>query len=261
MNLSIVIVNYKSKEKTYRCIDSIYNSDLESIEYEIIVIDNNSHDEIGQEIEKKYPKVKFVQSYKNLGMGAGNNLGIELSKGDYILILNPDTIVEKDSIKKLYNYIKNNESVGVVGPKLLNPDRTLQYSCFREWKFLTPLYRRTFFGRFRKKHVDNFLMKDFDHDKISEVDWLLGSCIMVEKNILDEIGGGFDHRYFMYFEDTDLARSIRDKGYKAVYLPDSIVIHDHERSSASKPWYIAPFTDRLAREHIKSWFKYFLKWK
>ncbi|NIA18435.1 MAG: glycosyltransferase, partial [Actinobacteria bacterium] len=242
------------------CVESVKVSDLTGVDYEIIVVDNNSGDGIIADVQKRFKDVDFIQSNRNLGMGGGNNLGIEQSRGEYALILNPDTIVKKDSIKKMYEFLENNNDVGIVGPKLIYPDGRLQYSCFKNWKFLTPLYRRTFLGKLNKKHIDNFLMKDYDHKSKKEVNWLMGSCLLIRKNVLNKIGL-FDKRFFMYFEDTDLCRRAWQSGYKVVYLPEAVVIHDHGRASAEKPWYLAPFFSKLSRIHIASWIKYFIKWR
>ena len=259
MDLSIIVVNYNSREKTLNCLKSIFESDLAGIDFEVILVDNNSKENIETEVNDLYPQVKIIKSEKNLGMGGGNNLGIKEAAGKYVLILNPDTMPKPDAIRKMYNYLEANEKVGIAGPKLLYPDGQLQYSCFRGWKFLTPLFRRTFLGRIAKKHLDNFLMRDFDHNSAREVDWLMGSCLMIRESILDKIGF-FDERFFMYFEDTDLCRRVRQAGQQVIYFPEAIVIHDHVRASAKKPWYLAPFLNKLSRTHIASWIKYFLKW-
>ena len=167
---------------------------------------------------------------------------------------------ESNAIKLLYNYALNESRVGIVGPKLLNSDGSTQDSCFRFPDPLLPLYRRTFLGKFFNKKLDYFIMSDFDKSSTRKVDWLMGSCLMVSKKTLDRVGC-FDKRYFMYFEDIDLCRSVKKLGLNVIYHPGAIVIHDHGRASAQKPWYLAPFTEKLAREHIKSWIKYFYKWK
>lgn len=265
MDISIVIVNYKNKGKVINCIESIKGSDLANISYEIIVVDNNSGDDIIVDVQKRFKDISFIQSNENLGMGGGNNLGIEQAEGDNILILNPDTLVKKDSIKKMYEFLKKNDEVGIVGPKLIYPDGRLQNSCFREWKLLTPFYRRTFLGKINKKHVDRFLMKDkipptpFYKGGGIKVDWIMGSCLLIKGSVLKKVGL-FDERFFMYFEDTDLCRRVRQVGKKVVYLPDAIVVHDHGRASAKKRWYLAPLTSKLSRVHISSWMKYFIKW-
>jgi len=263
MDLSIIIVNYKSKAKLDNCLSSIFKVDRQNKNWEIIIIDNNSGDDL-KDIINKYSGLRFIQSACNLGMGGGNNSGIAQAQGEYILILNPDTVIIEGAITTLFNYLKNNSNVGLVGPKLLYPDGKLQLSCSYFPKFFIPILRRTFLGDYFKKIRDRFTMSDFDHSYIKEVDWLMGSCLMFKKKQTLKDGSEFlprfDERYFMYFEDTDLARTFNKHGLKVIYNPEAIVIHDHARESAKYPWYIALFRDRLAWIHIDSWIKYFIKW-
>lgn len=261
MDISIIIVNYKSQEKLKNCLLSIKNADMGNISFEVIVVENNSGDDIYNLIND-YKFAKLVKSEKNLGMGGGNNLGIKYSKGKYILISNPDIVFKKESIINLYNFLKDNNEVALVGPKLLNPDKSLQYSCARFPKIYTPLLRRTAIGNFFPNYLNKYFLKHENYDKIKEVDWLLGACFLVRRDemFLKE-NKLFDERYFMYFEDVDLCRRIKKSKKKTIYLPKSIAIHDHLRSSAKMPWYLAIFRDKLARQHILSWWRYFLKWK
>lgn len=263
MDLSIIIVNYKSKAKLINCLESIDRAETQGLAHEIIVVDNASGDDLA-DIGSRRPEAKIITSAKNLGMGGGNNLGIEAASSPVILVLNPDTVIKDNALIILSDYLKNNSAVGMVGPKLLYPDGSLQFSCSRFPRFFMPFLRRTSLGRYFKKARDRFTMTDFDHDSIAPVDWLMGSCIMFRKEIV--LSGGrifkprFDERYFMYFEDIDLARQFWSNGLKVMYNPEAIVIHDHQRESAKHPWYIALFRDKMAWRHIDSWLKYFLKW-
>jgi hypothetical protein len=257
MDLSVVIVNHKSQNKVLKCLESLAKADLGDLAREIIVVDNASGEDLSP-IAAAYPEIKIIKSEKNLGMGGGNNLGAKNSRGEFILILNPDTEVLDDAILKLYRYLQENQAAGIVGPKLLNPDGSLQYSCLRFPKLHTPILRRTFFGSLAPQHLNDFLMKDYDHATTRVVDWLIGSCFLIRREIMEKDGHIFDEKYFMYFEDTDLCRRVKEShNYQVVYHPEAIVIHEYARSSAEKPWYIAPFVDSLTREHIKSWAKYF----
>jgi len=261
MDLSIIIVNYKTKKKALNCIKAIKASHLTGIAYEIILVDNASGDGSGEAVKEIYDDVVFIKSEKNLGMGGGNNVGIAAARGGIVLILNPDAYVSYEAIIKMYFHILSDRKIGVVAPKLLGPDKKIQPTCLRFPKFYTPLLRRTFLGRiFRQKH-DDFLMVDFDHKNIRAVDWVQGSCLMIRKEVLEKIGGGFDEGFFMYFEDTDLCRRVWRTGYKVIYDPDAVVIHDHGRASAEGKWYLAPFLNRMARIHIRSWARYFWKWR
>jgi GT2 family glycosyltransferase len=239
---------------------------LGDLKYEIILVDNNSGDDLSDLVSLIGAKtdIKLITSPKNCGMGGGNNLGIKAASGQYILILNPDTVIRDRAILVLLDYLKNNKEAALVGPKLLNPDGSLQYSCSQFPKFYTPILRRTFLGRFFKNSNKVFAMKGFDHNSIKEVDWLMGSCLMFRKEITLADGQIFkplfDERYFMYFEDIDLCRQIWANDFKVVYIPEAILIHDHMRQSAKHPWYLAIFLDKLTWCHIESWLKYFLKW-
>ncbi|HZJ41617.1 MAG TPA: glycosyltransferase family 2 protein [Patescibacteria group bacterium] len=263
MDLSIIIVNYKSKNKLKACLDSIKQDDLSDLKYEIILVENNSGDDLS-DILPLDSDVKLILSKRNVGMGKGNNLGIKAASGEYLLVLNPDTILKRPTIKILLSYIKEHQGVGIVGPKLFYPDGSLQLSCAKFPSFFVPILRRTFLGEYFKETRDRFTMSEFDHNSIKEVDWLMGSCLLFKREIELEDGKKFhllfDERYFMYFEDIDLAREFKKKGLKRVYLPEAVVIHNHSRDSAKHAWYIAVFKDKLTWVHIISWFKYFIKW-
>lgn len=264
MDLSIILVNYKQKDFTMNCIKSIKEANFQlpdkKLSYEIIVVDNNSEDGVGEVLSWQNPEVKFFQNKKNLGMGRANNIGIKEAVGDYVVIMNPDTIAMPDTFYKLYQYMEQNHEVGVIGPKQFNMDKSVQNSCYRWYGLFTPMYRRTPIGgfAFAQKDLNRFLMKDFDCNKILEVDWLLGSFLFCRKEALNEVGL-FDERFFLYFEDTDFCRRFWKKGWKVVYNPETKIIHNHSRHSAKVAWYKF-FTNVAARHHIISWVKYLLKW-
>ena len=255
MDLSIIIVNYKNKEKVAKCLAALYEADLTGINFEVLLVDNNSGDDLSA--LAFYPNLKIIYATENSGMGSGNNLGLHQAKGEFILILNPDAYVSKSAIKILLAYIKTHDEVAIVGPKLLNSDGSLQNSCARFPQLYTPILRRTFLGDYFKKSRDGFMMSDFNHNEITPVDWLMGSCLLIRRSEWQ----GFDERFFMYFEDIDVCRNFHALGQKVVYNPEAIVTHDHQRASAKYPWYQAIFCDPLARAHIRSWLKYFWKWK
>jgi GT2 family glycosyltransferase len=259
MDLSIIIVNYRSKDKLANCLRSLEAADLSGIDHEIIVVENNSGDELADLI-RNFNQIKLINSRINLGMGGGNNLGIRKSSGQFILIANPDLVFSVNAIKVLYQYLQNNLEVGIVGPQLLNSDQSLQYSCARYPNLFLPLLRRTALGNFFPGFIENYLMKKDNHSEIKNVDWLLGACLLVRRSELFENGKLFDERYFMYFEDVDLCRRAQLIQKKVIYNPEAVVVHNHMRDSARLPWYRAIFSDKIAQEHLKSWWKYFKKW-
>jgi len=265
MDISIVILNYKGKELTLNCLASIASADFNYgdriLSREIILVDNNSGDGVGEATIKLYPEIKFIQNPKNTGMGSGNNLGIRQAIGKYIVIMNPDTTASNEVFVKLYEYMELNDSVGVVGPKQYNSDGSEQDSCYRWPNFLIPIYRRTVIGKlaFAKKKVEDLLMKNFDRNRICEVNWLLGSFLFCRAEALRKIGL-FDERYFLYLEDTDLCRSFWHYGFNVIYYPDVGITHNHDRATARVAWYKF-LANKAAREHVSSWLKYFWKWK
>ncbi|MEI6597240.1 MAG: glycosyltransferase family 2 protein [bacterium] len=259
MDISIVIVNYKSKDLTLNCIRSIKNADWPGLDYEIIVVDNYSGDLRGDDL-KEFGDVKFIMNGKNTGLGAANNKGARIALGKYIVITNPDTLAGKDVFIKLFFYMEKNSKVGVVGPKQFNLDGTVQDSFFRWPKLMTPFFRRTPLGKIGsgKKDLDRFLYKDYNKDSESEVDWLLGSFLFCRASALRQIGL-YDEDFFLYFEDTDLCKRFWRDGWKVVYNPEVVITHNHARQSARLPW-CKFYQNKAMWHHLASWIKYLRKW-
>jgi len=260
MKLSIVVLNYKSRNLVKYFLKGVLNFKL-SWMWEIVVVDNSSKDKVGEIVEKDFPVVKFIQSKKNIGMGGGNNLGIRKAKGEYVLIANPDVTLNSDAIEKMVNFLDSNEGVGIVGPKILNPDKSRQETCYRWPKFFTFLYRRTWLGKTKhgKEALHYFLYKDVDLEKSREVDWVLGGCFMVRKKAIQEVGA-FDERFFLFLEDTDLCRRMWQEDWQVWYLPEADVIHLPHRLSQGKG-NLREIFSKLTWVHIMSWLRYFWKWK
>jgi GT2 family glycosyltransferase len=260
MDLSIVILNYKDKGLVRQCLKGI---DLASpkIDYEVIVVDNDSRDGAGEMLKEKFPAVKFIQSGANLGFAAGNNLGLREARGRYLMIMNPDIMVMPGSLEKMVGFMEADPGVGLLGPQLLNVDKTVQFSCYRFPSFGVPFYRRTPLGKIprARKILKDYLMSDWDHAAAADVDWLLGAVLMARRSGVEQVGL-LDQRYFMYFEDTDWCRRFWRAGFRVVYLPEAKMIHYHLRQSAGVPWFLGLF-QRISRIHITSALKYFWKFR
>lgn len=261
MELSIIITSYKNPDLLKVCLNSV-RENIGCLSHEIIVADSQTDEITELMMRDDFSDVKFFPFEKNVGFQALLKKGIENSSGKSLLLLNGDIIVGKDSISNLYKYQVENPKVGIVGPKLLNFNGSLQPSCFRFYKPMTIVYRRTFLGNFgfAKKHLDWFLMKDLDHEKILEVDWLMGSALMVSRDALQKVGY-MDERFFMYMEDVDWCRRFWESGYKVVYYPKSIMHHYHGKFSGKKGLLHSIFMNRYTWIHIFSAFKYFSKYK
>lgn len=261
MELSIAINNYKNPELLKLCIDSL-RKNISGIEYEIIVADSETEEETEMMMREEYPEVRFFPFKENVGFQVMLKKGINESKGDFILLLNGDIIITPDSVEKLISYIKENKNIGMVGPKLLNFNGTLQYSCFHYYKPITIIYRRILFLQkfgFVKKHLDWFSMKDWDHETPREVDWLMGSAMMVSREAVQKVGP-MDSRFFMYMEDVDWCRRFWENGFRVVYYPLSIMNHYHGKGSDKGGFFYSIFFNKLTWVHIESAVKYFWKY-
>lgn len=259
MQLSIIIVNYNTGALTSACIESCLTQKLPP-QTEIIVVDNNSTDNSVSFLRSDFPEVKVIANQQNAGLAAGVNRALQEATGDYYLLLNPDIIALPGSIQTLLDFIREHAEVGVAGGQLLSPNGKIQNSCFRFYTRMTIIYRRTFLGRTRKgqQAISTFLMKDFDHRLTRDVDWLMGSCLMLRSAAVKEIGG-MDERFFLYFEDVDWCRRFWQNGWRVSYVPAARFSHFHQRSSR-RGAFGGIITNWATREHIRSAIKYFTKY-
>ncbi|MFA6252676.1 MAG: glycosyltransferase family 2 protein [Patescibacteria group bacterium] len=260
MVLSIVILNYKTKNLSKELLKNLLDLKL-PFEHEIIVVDNASYDGLDSIIKEKFPSVKFIQSQKNGGFAYGNNLGIKQAVGQYIMICNPDLAILSEAASQMVDYMEANPSVGLAGPRLINADKSIQYSCtnFPDWHL--PIYRRTMFSESKagQTWLDKYLLKNLDHNQNFFVPALFGACLIVRRSAIETVGL-LDERYFMYMEDLDWSRRFWDKGFKVAYIGTAEVIHLHRRQSAADNLPKSIFS-RSARNHIISFIKYLQKFR
>lgn len=253
MKLSICIVIWNTKDLIKKCLLSIYKHPPKC-EFEVFVADNNSPDGTADMIEKEFPQVALIRNRENLGFATANNQEFALAEGRYLLVLNPDTEVFEGSIDKLIDFLDKNKDAGVVAPKLLNSDGSLQRSCMGFPTLEAMAMRQLFIealipsNPFSKK----YLMSDFKHDITTEVDQPMGACLLIRKEIIDKIGP-FDSGYYMFFDEVDLCFRIKKSGWKIFFTPGSSVMH--HGGTAVKKW--SPF--RLSRIWTSSRNHYFKK--
>lgn len=266
MDLSVIVLNYKAKNLVKNCLKNILALNL-NLEYEIIVVDNASDDGCPEMVKKEFSaevsinKIKIIESKINKGYASGNNLGIKESKGKYILILNPDITVLDGSIEKMLEFMEKNSDCAICGPKLLNPDKSIQISSFRFPRWYTPIFRRTFLKNFSftKEELKKYQMLDVKENEIHEAEWLMGACVMIKKSAIEKVGL-MDENYRLYFEDTDWCKRFFKAGYKVYYFPQAEMIHFHQRLSAQELGFKSLFNPST-RIHIMSAIKYFWKWR
>ena len=260
MKLSIIVLNYKNKNLVKYFLKNVLNFNFTWL-WEILVVDNASEDGIKKMIRRNFPVVKFLANSKNLGMGAGNNAGIKNSKGEYILIVNPDVTLNQPAIQRLVEFLDHHPKAVIAAPQILNPNKTHQDTCYRWPSLYTFLYRRTQLGKTKRgrKHLHYYLYKDIDLNQNQQVDWILGGCFLVRRQALDEVGL-FDERFFLFLEDTDLCRRMWQKNWQTWYVPAAQAIHLPHRLSAGAGS-VKDLFSSLTWIHLTSWLKYFWKWK
>lgn len=231
MDVSFIIVNWKTKKLTEQAISSIYKYAID-FTYEIILVDNNSQDGSADFISNKFPKVKIIANKANVGFARGNNEGIKISKGDFIFLFNSDAYLVDDSIKNLVKRARELPNLGAIGPQVLNVDRSIQQSVGFQPDLLRVLFWMSFlddlpFGEYLKPyHVDH----DRFYKKEHKVDWLTGAAIMVPKKVIKK-AGALDGRIFMYGEDVDWCLRIKNAGFDIYFSPVSRLIHIGRGSS------------------------------
>lgn len=235
MKLSIIIVSWNVKKVLIDCLGSIKENPA-SEPFEVVLVDNASSDGTVESVRDKSPDVVVIANSQNLGFAAANNQGIEVSQGEYILFLNPDTIIHPNSLDILVRIMDDNEDVGACGPKLLNEDGTTQRSVRHFPSFRGALYRHTafrFLGIFKGKYK-KWLMKDFNYSEQVDVDQVMGAAMMTRKLVLQQVGS-MDESFFVYYEEVDLCYRIKQAGWRIVYIPEAVVTHLGGRSAGQIP--------------------------
>jgi GT2 family glycosyltransferase len=259
--VSIMIVHHNTKRLLRQTLKGIFRMRTE-VPFEVIVVDNNPDVRIKEMVKEEFPEVNVVVSEKNVGFGSGMNMAIKEARGRHLFVFNPDIVVFDGFLEKLIAYMDNNPLVGMVGPKMLNPDKSFQQSFYRFMDPAVIFYRRVPVLRnmaFAKKALENYLMKDADPTKTQEVDYLLGAALFIRRKALEEVGG-FDPGFFVYFEDQDLCRRFWMKNWKVVYYPEASLVHYHRRETAEGN-FIKQIMNPLTRIQIKSAVYYYQKYK
>lgn len=243
MDLSIIILNWNTCALLEKCLLSLRRPQP-GLEYEVIVVDNASEDNSREMVRDLFAEVRLHVNKTNIGFGAGNNTGVPLATGRWVLFLNSDTVVEEGALAKLVEYADSRPELGVVGPKLLNGDGSLQFSCRHYPTLGVGIFRNTPLGRLfpKNKYATDYLMQDWDHAEPRDVDWVSGAALMIRRRLIEQVGA-FDEDFFMYCEDVDLCWRANDaphpdlpgQTWKVGYYPDSIIYHLIGKSSDQVP--------------------------
>lgn len=252
--LSIVIVSWNVREDLRECLQSLLREEgsrLESSEIEIIVVDNASTDGTAAMVNLAFPQVKLLVNSQNLGYTKANNIGINHSRGKYILLLNPDTIVHQGALQALIECAESHPEAGIIGAKLLNSDGSVQRSARSFPDIGAGLFRNTFLGRLfpNNPFVRRYLLTDFSYDEVREVDWVSGAAMLVRRDLIEQIGG-LDERFWAYCEDVDLCWQAWQAGYKVLFCPNAVITHKVGRSSDQR------LVSSLIQHHKSMWLFY-----
>ncbi len=221
MDLSIIIVSWNTRDLLAQCLTSIFAYPPECI-FDVWVVDNASGDDSAKMVVKNFPHVQLIENSENMGFARANNQAINASRGEAVLLLNPDTEVHPGALDALLHFLQTHPEAGVVGPKTVNPDYSLQPSCYpaptlaREFWRLLHLDALTPYGVYR--------MDTWNTSQPRAVDSVLGACLLVKRAALNEIGV-LDENYFMYSEEIDLCYRIQRAGKKLFWVPDAVIVH------------------------------------
>jgi N-acetylglucosaminyl-diphospho-decaprenol L-rhamnosyltransferase len=220
--VTVVMVSYNTRELTVQAITTLIQNC--SLPFEIIVVDNASTDETVETVQNTFPDVKLIKNQQNVGFGMANNQGFELATNDLVLLLNTDAFIRQGCVEKLVDTIHSEPKIGVVGPRILNEDGTLQPSVH---PFPGPLRAVLEYWWLERLFPSGTLLgsyRNWTYSIQSDVPWLIGACMLVRKSVIDETAG-FSKEFFMYAEETDWQKRISDSGWRIVFTPKAECIH------------------------------------
>lgn len=244
MQLSIIILNYNVRYFLELCVLSVQNA-IQNIDAEIIVIDNNSQDDSCEMMKRRFPNVKLIENKENLGFPKGNNIGVAAAKGEYICILNPDTVVAEDTFTKVLAFAKKQKDLGIVGVKLI--DGTGNFLPESKRGIPTPFVaftKITGLYKFFPKTFGEYYAQHLSENETGKVDILVGAFMLMKRDLYNEIGG-FDENCFMYSDDIDLSYMALKKGKSNYYIHETSVIHYKGESTVKDETYMKRFQEAM----------------
>ena len=236
MDLSVILVSYRSREPLLGGLRAL-RSDAAAADLalEIVVVDNDSRDGTIEALAAEFPEVRVIANPDNAGYARAVNQGLAATRGAFALILNPDCEVRAGALRALLGHLAARPRAGLAGPRILNPDGSLEYSArsfpdhltflFNRYSLLTQLFPGNPFSR-------RYLLTDWDHASVREVDWISGACMLARREAVGEVGG-MDEAFFMFNEDVDWCRRMKQAGWTVSYEPAAVVVH-HIGASRSR---------------------------
>jgi GT2 family glycosyltransferase len=258
--VSAIVLNYRTPQLAVKCVQALERQSMAG-ELEIIAIDNHSEDDsIGvlRNRLKTHPHVTILESRDNIGYGKGNAIGIARAAGEFLLIINPDNELEPEGIARMLRVMEEDPTIGIVAPKLVHEDGTIRESARSFPRMMDVVIKRTPLQRWFPHAMDRYLQRTTATTGMRDTDWIVGACFLIRRSTFETIGG-FDPRFFLFFEDIDLCRRCWEAGARVVYLP-SVTATDRKRR-LSEGGVLRLLTRKSGRTHIASAIKYFWKWK
>jgi len=248
MDITIVIVNWNTRDLLRDCLESIYKT-VRDITFEIIVVDNASRDDSVAMLGKEFPDVRIIENSENRGFAAANNQAFAVMKGLYALLLNTDTVLTENAVHELFAFMKNHDEAAMAGGQLLNRDESRQNSIANFPAILNLLANTSLLEYL---FPEKYPSKRYEHKNPIEVESVIGACTLIRKKAMDEVGM-FDERYFFFFEETDWAFQMRAAGWKIYHVPSASIYHLQGQSIGGDV--------RSRIEFYRSRYKFFNKWK
>jgi GT2 family glycosyltransferase len=254
MDFSVIILNWNAREWLERSVGSALDQEMGSHTFEVICIDNASTDGSVELLGKRFgDRCTVIALDENLGFAGGNNVGIAAASGRIVFLLNPDTITHPGAFAAIIDFMDAHPQCGIAGPKLLNSDGSLQYSCRHFATLEAGFFRNTPLGRLfpGNRATRDYLMKDVSHDAPMQVDWVSGAAMAIRREVIDTVGV-LDEGYFMYVEDVDLCYRAKAAGLQTWYAPEAVITHAIAQSSDKNPL-------PMIRAFHRSMFRFFRK--
>ncbi len=268
-DLTIIIVNYNTRELILGCLRSIFAGPDSQRGYEVIVVDNASVDGSQEAITRDFSDVRVIANSKNLGFAAANNQGLKIAHGRYVLLLNSDTLLPSATLAEMIKFMDCNPQVGAAGPKLRYPDGAFQPSAYvHTHKPLTAFWGALWLDKLFPDLGMGLILREEDADQARPIAWVMGAFLIIRRSILSQVGL-LDERYFMYCEEEDLCIRIRQEGYPVYYVPEVECVHivgaswelDHQEPDQDAARYLLMLHARrlLMRKHF-GWTGVALDW-
>jgi GT2 family glycosyltransferase len=249
-DMAVIVVNWNARKDLRQCLSSLFREPLPNVPYEVWVVDNASTDGSAEMVRNEFPQVHLIVNTDNRGFSKANNQAIDAAGRRDVFLLNSDAAVHPGALDALAAFAETHPQAGVIGPKVLNPNGSLQFSCRRFPSLGAGFFRNTYLGRLfpRNRYARNYLMGDLDHTQSHTVDWVSGCAMWIRRDLIDAIGA-LDERFFMYCEDVDLCWRCHEAGREVWYAPEAVVTHAIGASSDKN-------AEPMIVEFHRSWYEF-----